>query len=101
MYKNGTKVTVHINNLKSCLNNLIEMKQIETRGRLSKVIVEKSKVLSYLVQNFVQYCRFVNRRVIECFRSLSTIFCAILQISKNVITVSHLRMGECCNCILN
>ncbi len=31
--ENGTKVTVHINNLKSCLNNSIETKRIGTRGR--------------------------------------------------------------------
>ncbi len=40
MDENGTKVIVHINNLKSCLNNLMEMKRIGTRGRPSKVIIK-------------------------------------------------------------
>ncbi len=31
--ENETKVTVHINNLKSCLNDLIETKLVGTRGR--------------------------------------------------------------------
>ncbi len=31
--ENGTKVIVHINNLKPCLNNAIEMRRIGMRGR--------------------------------------------------------------------
>ncbi len=45
--ENGTKVTVHINNLKSCLNNSIETKRIRTRGRPPinrKVIIETLKM---------------------------------------------------------
>ncbi len=51
--ENGTKVTVHINNLKSCLNNATK------RG---------------------ESVREADQRVIESHKSLGTIFCTILQI---------------------
>ncbi len=47
MDENGTKITVHIDNLKSCLNNSIETKQIGTRAWPPincKLIIETSKV---------------------------------------------------------